>query len=511
MKKTNNYHSLTLLLFFLLASCSNRVQKEELVIPENIVPGSEDEKIFTDTDSSIEIADDNTLFSAQILIDRDYSIFEIQNINIDADEEEEQVIIASPVNDEKKPFKIYVADYDPAHDDYSEIYNDEISENNLNIASIQSGDITGDHFQEVLIRGIDTKGFQVFEIYKIIEIKETGDLTFVKVFSQSADGDFEINKVDRGNDYKIDKLNGESFTLELQKKNPDDEKSYIVEKYKWNNTTSLFDLSSSNKVKISSVSNENLLNFYKGTSEDFLAFVEGPWFKTEDLDGNPTHNMNEIFQMISDENTLTFYSNDIQESFTWADEKKPIKFRNVLSFYDVRNNFLKSMYFSIYIYIDSFESIRIRIIGNKRWGGTYTQLTENLQNVLTDTSKENFLISDLDVKGLYKSNLNTEIIFDNPEYILKEDGVESKGIYTIFSLNGDQILEMKELNANGLTTQIKTYKINYVETSDDMRIIRTITLNKGMLKSRGIVLESNSELHFEQIEKIIQEATDNQS
>ena len=67
-----------------------------------------------------------------------------------------------------------------------------------------------------------------------------------------------------------------------------------------------------------------------------------------------------------------------------------------------------------------------------------------------------------------------------------------------------------ELNSNGLTMQIKSYKMTYNETGNDIRIIRTITLNKGSLQSKGIVLESNSELHFEQIEKVIQGIADNQ-
>ena len=501
--------SISALLFLLLIffSCKGNDSIEENVIPQNIIPGNNEELYNSETDSTIDSSNEIQFLSAQILVDRDYSIFEIQNVNIDADEYEEQIIIASPINENKK-FKIFIADYDPQKDSFVEIYQSEISDYNLKVASIHSEDITGDHYREVIIRGIDSKGFQIFEIYKIIVIKETGDLAFVKVFSQTVDGDFEINKTERGNDYKIDNLHGESYSLEIHKKNPQDELSLLVENYKWNEITSFFDLSSTNKVKISVLSNDNLLKFYRGSSEDYLSFLSGPWYKTKDLDGNPTHNMNEIFQMLEEKNTLTFFSDDIQESFTWAEDKKPIKYRNVLSFYDVRNNFLKSMYFSIYIYIDSFKSIRIKIIGNKRWGGTYTQLTETLQNILTDTSKENSLISDLDIKGLYKSNLNTEIIFDHPEYVLKEDGDETRGIYTIFTLNGDYILEMKELNSNGLAEQIKTYLMKYDEMADDMRIIRTITLNKGSLQSKGIVLESNSELHFEQIEKIIQEVSD---
>ncbi|MBI9098729.1 MAG: pallilysin-related adhesin [Spirochaetaceae bacterium] len=504
------FKSFLILLSLLAISCRIKIDVEEKIIPQTIVPGAERELPITNTDSTIETVVFQK-YDAQILIDRDYTIFEIQNINIDGDEEEEQIILAGPLNDDRKIFKIFVADYDPQKDEYIEIYRDGISENNLKIASIVSEDITGDHFNEVIITGIDTKGLQVYEIFKVITIDDTGDTAFVKVFSQAADGDFELHKPDRGNDYKIDNLKGESYILELQKKNPEDEKSLIIEKYKWNETTHFFDLSNSEKVKISLVSNENLLNFYRGTSEDFLQFLSGPWYKVKDLDGIPTHNMNEIFQILPEAQTLTFFSNDIQESFTWADDKKPIKYRNALSFYDVRNNFLKSMYFSISIYIESFDSIQVKIRGNERWGGTYTQLTENLQYVLTDRSRENSLISDLNIKGLFKTNLNTEIIFDNPEYILKENGIETKGIYTIFDLYDDTILEMKELNANGLTKEVKLYKMNYSETSDDFRIIRTITLQKGKLKVDGLMRESNSELHFEQIEKINQDVSDPQS
>lgn len=507
----NSFVKFSLIIIALLAlfSCQNE-SGEENIIPQNIIPGLNNELRNTDLDSTLEAGSESSLISPQILIDRDYSVFEIQNVNIDTDEQNEQIIVASPINNSKSTFKIYIADFNPQTNEYYEMYTDRISEHNLNVASIQTEDITGDHFQEVIIRGIDNKELQIFEIYKIIIVKETGELNFVKIFSQAADGDFEIIKVDRGNDYKIDNLNGLSYTVELQKKNPEDSKSMIVENYKWNENSAIYELSTIEKARITSVSNDNLIKFYRGTSDDYLDFLSGPWFKTNDLDGVATHNMNEIFQMLPDEQTLTFYSGGIQESFTWADDKQPIKYRNVLSFYDVRNNFLRTMYFSIYIYIDSFDSIRIKIIGNKRWGGTYTQLTQNLQQILTDRTNENSLISDLDIKGLYKTNLNSEIIFDHPEYHLKEESVESKGIYTIYNLQDDLILEMKELNDNGLSEQIKTYKMNYSETIDDLKIIRTISLKKGNLHSKGIVLESNSELHFEQIEKINQE-TDNQS
>ncbi|MDA3781356.1 MAG: hypothetical protein PF487_14190 [Bacteroidales bacterium] len=208
--------SLIFLIIVLLSSCEQKHEVEELVIPENITPGSVDDISDLKTDDSIDVSIDSSYFSAQILIDREYSIFDLQNINIDSDEEDEQIILASPVSGGKKRFKIYVADYNDKMDEYIEIYHDEISDNNLNVASIESEDITGDHFNEIIITGIDTKGLQIFEIYKLVKNIETNEKIFVKVFSQSADGDFEINKVFRGNDYKIDNLDGESFTLELQ-------------------------------------------------------------------------------------------------------------------------------------------------------------------------------------------------------------------------------------------------------------------------------------------------------
>lgn len=502
------YFRVSLLSLFLIVfiSCEADKVQEMSVISQTIIPGVDEVQI--EPDGFIE-AKPFQQFTAQILIDRDYSIYDIQNINIDNDDEDEQIILASPINGDRNIFKLYVADYNIEEDQFIEIYKGEVSENNLNIASVYSDDLTGDHNKEIIITGVDIKGYQVFEIYKLISIKDSEESSLINIFSKAADGDFDINKIGRGNDYKIDNLPGESFLLELQKKNSDDNKTLIVEKYKWNENSYLYELSSSDKVKISAVSNESLIKFYRGTSDDYLQFLSGPWYKINDHNGNPTHNMNGIFHMINDEQTLTFFSDDIQESFTWADNRKPTKFRNALSFYDVRNNFLKSKYSQIIIYIDSFESIRVEIRGDERWGGTYTQLNKNLQKALTETSKENTILSDTNINGLYKTNLNTELIFDNPEYILKEDGYETNGIYTIFKLQDDLILEMKELNENGLTEQIKTYKMKYNESSDDLRIIRTITLQKGILKSQGINLESNSELHFEQIEKINPEVTDN--
>lgn len=505
------FFPLAILTFTLIfVSCNDTGEQDEIVTAQTIIPGSDMVNEENDDEERVDMAD-AIVNSPQILIDRDYTVYDIRNINLDDDEIEEQVILASPLNEDKDVFRIYIADFDEQRGEYSELFTDLISYNNLNLASIETDDLTGDHLQEVIITGIDTKDQQVMEVFKIMQGKEAGDIEVREVFSQAVDGDFEIIQSERGNDYKIEELKGESFSLEIQKKNPDDDKNLIVESYKWNEDSVLYELSSSEKVRISSLSNENLLNFYRGSSEDYLEFLSGPWFKTKDLYGNPTHNMSEIFQLLPDEKTLTFYSGDIQESFVWTEQNEPVKYRHALSFWEVRNNILRSMYFNISIYINSFESIQIKIRGNQRWGGTYTQLSDNLQKALTDTSRENSLLSEMEIKGLYKTNLNSEILFDSPEYILREEGVETKGIFTIFELDNDTILQMKELSENGLTKDVRTYKMDYSETSDDLRIIRTITLQKGELRSRGIVEESNSELHFEQIEKINQDLPENQS
>ncbi|MBB6478561.1 pallilysin-related adhesin [Spirochaeta isovalerica] len=509
MIKNGTFPAAAALLMSLLISCGSPQSDEENITPQTIIPGlANDSEQIPDSDNTI-VPADSIINSLQILIDREYRDYDILNINLDEDETEEQIILASPLNEDKNVFRIYIADFDEKKDEYYELYRSDIGTYNLNIASIECDDLTGDHLNEIIITGIDTKDQQILEVFKLFPEKDSQSYTVKKVFNQAVDGDFEIIRMDRGNDYKIDGLTGESFGLEVQKKNPDDEKNLIVERFKWNAEKKYYELSNSEKVRISSLSNENLLNFYRGTSEDYLDFLKGPWFKTKDLNGNATHNMNEIFQIIPEEKTITFYSGDIQESFTWNENTEPVKYRQILSFFSVRNNFLTSMSFSISISIDSFETIQVKIRGNQRWGGTYSQLTENLQKALTDNSRENLLLSEMKVKGLYKTNLNTEILFDSPEYILKEDDKETRGIFTIFDLEGQQILEMKELSSNGLTRDIKTYLMEYSESADDLRIIRTITLKKGVLRARGIAPESGSELHFEQIEKVDQETTEN--
>lgn len=502
------------ILFFLIIasallclSCSKKAVVEEEVSAQTIIPGIDTRSDNIQTDSSLEIADIN-MNTVQILIDRDYAVYDVRNVNLDDDDVEEQIILASPLNEDRDVFRIYIADYFPQYDEYREIFSDIIGKNNLNIASIQTDDITGDHLKEVIVSGVDTKDQQVFEIFKLFPEKDSAQKKVRGIFSLAVDGDIEVINSERGNDYKIEILKGESFPLEVQRKNPDDDSILIVEKYKWNESGRIYELASSEKINRSSLSNENLLNFYRGTSDDYLTFLTGPWYKVKDLNGNPTHNMNEIFELLPSEKTLTFYSGDIQESFTWTENSEPVKYRHVLSFNDVRNNFLNSMYFSISIYIDAFDSIQVKIRGNQRWGGTYTQLTGNLQKALTDNSRENLLLSKMEIKGLYKTNLNSEIIFDSPEYLFKNEGVESRGIYTIFDLEGDTILEMKELSENGLTRKVNTYRMEYSEKADDLRIIRTITLVQGQLRARGIAPDDNRELHFEQIEKTNQDITD---
>ncbi len=496
------------MIFSLLFLSCNKTEKEEIE-SQNITVGIESEKPENDYTSTSNIPRESQILTPQIPIDRDYSIIQIVNKDIDLDEPDEQIILAGPANDNTKKVKLYIADYDISLKKNIEIFSAEISNLILKSASIEFEDITGDHNSEIIIHGIDSKGIQFFEIYRLIASKNANhNLTIDKIFSKQADGFFEIKRFSRSSEYTNNRNNNESYNIEVQKKNPEDDKSIIKEIYKWNSSSSLFVLNNAEKIKITAVSDEKLQKLYGGSVSDSLQFLNGSWYKINNPDGKPTHNMDEIIIINILDNSIMFYSNAIIESYTW--KYPPIKYNGYrLYFNRIKNDLIQTIFYPLVVNINSMESIKVEIKGNDRWGGTYTQLTSTLQHVLTDKSKENILESEIKIKGLYKSNLDSEITFDYPKYTLKKDNKETMGIYTIFNLYGEQILEMKEIQSNGIIKDKKSYKLSYNETSDDMRIIRTITLNKGSIQSKGILLSNEPEFNYEQIEKKIEEVIDN--
>lgn len=61
-------------------------------------------------------------------------------------------------------------------------------------------------------------------------------------------------------------------------------------------------------------------------------------------------------------------------------------------------------------------------------------------------------------------------------------------------------MEMRYLKKNGLVERREIYSVEYKESTDSSRILRTLTLTPGLLSTKGFTQVPGEAVQYEQIE-----------
>ena len=320
------------------------------------------------------------------------------------------------------------------------------------------------------------------------------------VLNVSINGIIEIQTYDRSQDYKIGKPTSESFSIITEETDEvsQDNLDLIKTTYKWNRSSREYLPTSIDKIPGVSISEEQLEKVYKGSLDDFIDYIAGPWYRIEDLNRKKQAIMEEIIFFNPADGQLIFSVDDIQENYDWSDTYRTIfKGINIQS----KNSLITSQRRDIYLSLEALDRIKVNIHGSTEWDGYYTQVGPLLQKSLIAHSgiEDSNILSRL--SGQFRNNKDEDLNLELPYFTLKT-GTEhvAHGVIEFYILNDISIMEMHYLKGNGLLDKREIYSVDYNEARDSSRIIRTITLTPGMLTAKGFVLTPGEVVHYEQIE-----------
>ncbi len=424
---------------------------------------------------------------------------QIQDINLDGDKEEEQIIITRQNNDNFKKFKLYVVDYDSKKAKYKKALESALTATQSGGLSINLQDITGNQQNELFITGFTATGAHTLDAFtnqsrgKLLE--------YNSILSIVVNGIIDIEATKRSAAYTKGQQTWESYNIITEESSLQDSNNLDLTKtiLSWDKKAECYKTHSVITVPGVSIKKEKLRKLYRGNLDAFKAFLQGPWYQVSNLNQKKQPFLENILYFCPEKEQLIFSVDDIQEIYKWENTYRTI-FKGI--YVQACNSLINSLKRDIYITIEDLDSIKLKIQGTGEWGGFYSPVSKKLQKGLLKSEKLSPVEELMLLNGLFQDTRGNKVYLDFPGFIEEKTGEEEKqrGILSFFDLYGITILEMRYQDETGLLLQRSVYKVDYEQTVDSSRIIRSLTLQPGKLTASGFIQEPQTAWLLEQVE-----------
>jgi len=487
-------------LMSILFSCS---QKDSATLPAGprvINPVSQKDGSFDDVSGDGQV-EDTTYMVPMVDLPQDEFIQQIQDINIDTDNEEEQLILTRTSEEAGSQLKLYIIDYNSDQLKYQKSLEQVIKTQLMDGLNMYLQDMNGNQLYEVLVTGFDAAGLHTMDAFTIRSINGPNGLTYKRIISLAVNGTIDIQTDERTENYASGQKTWESFPIitEETSSDPSDDRLDLVKTvYGWSTSASEYRPLSVAKIPGVVIKEEKLKKLYRGDLDDFKEFLSGPWYRISDLNSVEQPYLQDILYFHPEDKQVIFTVDDVQEIYDWEDTYRTI-FKGI--YIQSTNILINSLRRDIYITVEDLDSIRVKIQGSTDWGGFYVPLSSAVQQGLIRNETLEPVDELMALSGLFKGSRGMEMYLDYPYFTEKAESGESKqGVLTFFNLYGTDILEMRYQKENGFLEKRMVYRVDYNQTGDSTRIIRTLTLEPGFLSVSGFMEETGESTHFEQIE-----------
>ena len=459
--------------------------------PKEVIPKTGTE---TPVEASVphELSKDETMIP-KIAITKDYSLLDIRTENLDLDRSDEQILLVERISDNET--ELWVVDYDNIKDMYFVSYKHELSAAKLRRYQIVTEDLVGDHIPEILCFGTDTDKTQSLDVFRKSAHPTGIGLYYSPIFRHEIQGTIEILRKNREQSYREGLSNGKSFSIEtyIQDSESQDYNDLIRSSYFFRYQTNSYVLVDTEKISGDKVDEEKLRLLYTKGPAEYQAFLNGPWFKT---DQKTNSNDPILVDFDNRQKRITYYENGSQEILIWSSSSKPLYNRLVI--YGLNELIPDLMSRIITVAVSDMDTINI--YGAEPWRGTYSRYTESLQKEYLQRYHSDY--SPPELSGMYIDTEGGSIQFSKYTFVMQEGDKVLKGGYA-FYLKGNPILALKIVSERGILLEDRVYKYDFFEESKENKVIRTLVLFPGRMSITGFVPANiDGYSQYQQIETI---------
>ncbi len=435
----------------------------------------------------------------RVPLDRDETLIEAVNANLDLDPIDEQILILGRKGEAESPIRVAVVDYDSVRDRYARSWESQTQATNARTFSLTLKDIVGDHNLDLVCRGTRSSGEITLDVFRKTPSPSGLGLYFAPICQIVADGSIEIQEVERSEGYQLGQKNGPSFPIfaYTQDKESRNILDLVKYSYHWKYQENRYVLTSQEKVPGEVVKEKQLADLFSSRSVGaFEQYLAGPWYRPA-----TKGEQEETILFLPDDRIISIYSGNTQEIYLWQESYRMLSNRLTIV---AENESIQSLNKRIFVEVKSSNSIVVTIIGSESWDsstGTYVKLGEELQRKLLAGGQQKPVPETIRLAGLYRSREGAEIIFEPPRFTWLEGERVYAGGFNLFYA-GDLVLCFKGLNESGLPTGDRVYTVKFSQAEDGGQRVRTLVLTPGRLSVRGVEPVTGEERIFQQIEQI---------
>ena len=491
------------LVIVLFAGCTARIAEDEISDPgRSVVPRGGNGIVLASEAPLIAAADDGAVApDLRVQLSDEYLPSQVFTINLDLDETEEQIIVFKRRDDPNDLIRILVVSFDPIRNNWIRAWEGATAANNVRSFTLYTSDLIGDHEQEIVCFGINNAGEQTLDIFRRTSNTLGLGLAYSPILSVAADVNITIEEIDRSEAFQaLEAISGQSFPVIVERRELETSNVFATVKtsYFWDFPTRRYVPVFEEQVSGDLVQDSRLHDLFAGSETEFEEFLDGPWYRTTSVPDE----VQIVFFGTSDR-TIVFHSGYLQQAFNWDDSAKTVYGRGIQLF--VTNEILRSLKRLISVSVTDLNQITLVVQDTDGLGGTYDRLTDSLQEAILDRDDRSAALMEFQPRGLYVSDGGVEIMFGDPDFAYHDIEGQGSGGYALSRINGDVVLELKFVDENRLPVESRRYSVEYEETTDDEKLIRTMLLRPGEVGISGFAPSDSASFTLEQIELLDEE------
>jgi len=390
---------------------------------KTVIPTSNGE--ISKSDKKIENYTDDVAFVSLIPLKSDETVINTLSIDFDGDGYDDQI---NAIKRSSSPYIILLVGlYNPFRDQYDRTTEIVTEIMQVKTFSHTCMDFTGEHKNTLMYNGYAENGDFIMKLF----MAEKND----GVFSLRVIGDFKsdniinIQQLDRYDSYESQKTDGVSFPIWVYSSDAfrgGSTLDQIQTRYVWNASQKKYVKSFEKRVAETRVVEKEVSKIQNGTSEDFMAHIDGLWYKTSSSSG-----IRYVF-FNSRDKEIVFQMDDSQEVYTWVDWSLRQRKFNIRTVNSSVTNLPRRVTVALTgideIKITNQDDVRMIFNENNLWDGQYKRHTSKsiLQSKNVDTLSA---LKILEKEREWLLPDETKIVFSNGKIVVNDISgriVESK-------------------------------------------------------------------------------------
>jgi hypothetical protein len=410
---------------------------------------------------------------------------------------DEQILIVRKTDRSDGRLTIVVAAYIPSRKTWIRAWEGDTLATKLTTFAVQAKDLIGDHNLDIICTGMDDSNEQTIVVFR--RTPGSGALSYTPILSLKADS-ISIGDVQRSEGYQLGQTNGDSIPVYAfdRDKNSQNLLDQIKSTYAWDNKRGVYVKTTEEHISGAQVEKAAISKVLTGSEKDFERFLQGGWYES---DKGPLDPGARFLIFDKPNGTITFYTTDTQEVFSWTDSHatryglyagcQNEDITNLRRLMDIELTGADT------ISVRVFEDLRMKVDSGNSWDGGYRKLPADMMETISHNASANAL-PDFKLEGPYRSSDGSVLLFASPRYSLQKSGTIERGAFDLYRLGSDMVLELSVLNDNGLSGGRRTYQATYSETKSGNTTLRRLVLNPARASISGLEILQENKLVFEQ-------------